>query len=141
MLCVCVCVWLCVLTAHGTAEVVELRLCLCSVDEKGVEKTLYRTNFTYFFDQKAFMAEAMLQSVSNNKTSQLLYGLLPPLSSAEAVRDYDMYLTEAVSEVAIPEGWNMVGSKGKGGNAITTVEGERLVMLGVGKTVCVLCVK
>lgn len=99
---------------------------MCSVDERGLERTLHKINFTYFFDQKA-LADMMLQSaVDGGSSLQLQYGLLPPLSSADAVRDYDLYLVEALSEVQIPEGWSMVGTAGKEGQRISTVEGEGL---------------
>lgn len=108
---------------HSTAETVELSV--CSVDERGLERTLYKTNFTYFFDQKAFMADMMLQSgVVGESSLQLQYGLFPPLSSADALHDYDLYLMEALSEVTIPEGWSMVGTAGKDGRRISSVEGE-----------------
>lgn len=111
-------------TGHSTAETVELNL--CCVDDRGLEKTLYKTHFTYFFDQKAFMADLMLQSASDGGSSlQVHYGLFSPLSSADAVRDYDMYLTEALSEAKIPEGWSMVGSKGRHGQRISAVDGEK----------------
>ena len=83
---------------------------------------MYKTNFTYFFDQKAFMADMMFQSVHDGGSS--LYGLFPPLSSPDAVREYDLYLMEALREVEVPEGWSMIGTAGKDGQLISTVEGE-----------------
>lgn len=95
---------------------------MCSVDERGLEKIVYKTNFTYFFDQKALIVDMMFQSAIDGGTS--LYGLFSPLSSADAVRDYDLYLMAALSEVEVPEGWSMVGTVGKDGQLISTVEGE-----------------
>ena len=109
---------------HSTPEMVELSL--CSVDDRGQERTLYKTNFTYFFDQKAFMADLMLQSVSDDgRGLELQYGLFPPLSSPDAVRDYDVYLTEALCEAKIPEGWSLVGAMAREEEVRTrTVEGK-----------------
>lgn len=100
-----------------------MKLILCSVDESGLERTLYKTNFTYFFDQKAFMADMMYQSACDGGSSSL-YGLLPPLSSPDAVREYDLYLMEALNDVEVPKGWSMVGTAGKDRQLISTVEGE-----------------
>lgn len=94
------------------------------MDESGQEKKLYQTHFTYFFNQKAFMADVMLQSAfDGGRSLQLQYSLFQ-LSSADAVREYDILLMEALSETKLPEGWSMVGTSGRGGRGISTVEGE-----------------
>ena len=95
---------------------VELKV--CTVDEGGLERTVFKTEFTYFFDQKAFMADMMFQCTLDG-----MYGLFPPLSSADDVRDFDLYLVDALSEVEVPEGWSMVGTTGVDGKLINSVEG------------------
>lgn len=110
--------------AHSGPETVQLSL--CSANESGQEKTFYTTHFTYYFDQKAVMADLLLQSVYDGGTSlHVHYGLFPPLPSADAVREYDVALTEALQDAKFPDGWNLLGSMGKGEEQrIETVEGE-----------------
>ena len=111
-------------TAHPSAETLELRL--CSVDGEGSQKTLYKTHFTYFLDQKAAMAEMLLSSVyDGGRALQLQYSLFPPSSSTtDVVRDHDLTLTEALDHAKIPEGWSMLGPSGREGGQINTVAGK-----------------
>lgn len=114
---------------HPTAETVELLL--CSVDGSGQEKVLCKSHFTYFLDQKPMtellMTELLLRSVFDGENSlDLQSGLVPPLSSADALREYDRSLSEALAEAEIPEGWSLVGSTGREGRRISTVEGENM---------------
>jgi hypothetical protein len=106
------------LLGHSIAEKVELKVCF--VDEEGLERTVYKTNFTYFFDERALMADMMFQSTLDGGNS--LCGLFPPLSSSDAVREYDLYLVDVLSGAQVPKGWNMVGSKD--GKPMSTVEGK-----------------
>lgn len=109
---------------HPTAETVELLL--CSVDGSGQEKVLCKSHFTYFLDQKP-MTELLLRSVFDGENPlDLQSGLVPPLSSADALREYDRSLSEALAEAEIPEGWSLVGSTGREGRRISTVEGENM---------------
>ena len=107
--------------AHPVAEVVALSL--RSVAE-GLEKVLYETSFTYFGEDsaKSLRADLLLRSVFED--GNFVDGLLPPLSTPDEVRDYDMHLTEALNEIQLPEDWNMVGTKGRMGRRISTVNGE-----------------
>lgn len=111
-------------SAHSSAEAVELKL--CCMDESGHERCLYKTGFTYFFDQKAFVVDMMVQSAFDGGSSlQLQYGLFPPLSSSEAVREYDLFLTDALRGTQLPQGWSVVGVSGRGGRRVSTVDGKQ----------------
>lgn len=91
------------------------------MDMNGQEKPVYKTKFIYFFDEKRFVNEVLLQS---GGSSLLSYDPFPLLSSPEALREYDLSLVEAMKGITIPEGWSIVGSSGRQGRRISTVDGQ-----------------
>ena len=96
------------------------------MDKAGLERTVYKTHFTYF-DQKGFMADIMVQSAYDGVSELLsshLWNSLQMQFSAGAVREYDLFLTEALRDAQLPEGWSLVGLVGRGGKRLSTVDGE-----------------
>ena len=84
------------------------------MDEKGQEKCLYKTNFTYFMDEKTVLADVMLRGAYDELCKQF-----PVFSSADDVREFDMLLTEAMRDSTVPENWSMVmGGTDKGGETV-----------------------
>ncbi len=77
------------------------------------------------------MADLLVQSVYDGGNSlNVHYGLFPPVPSPEAMREYDVSLTDALRDAQMPEGWSILGSSGKGeGQRMDTVEGEGVCVL------------
>ena len=107
--------------AHSLAEVVDLSVCV--LDENGEQKTLYKTQFAYVTDQKQYMAQLLLGSVSSTAGGEGGgdYPIFPPLPSAEALREYDQSLTDALMDSDLPPGWTLVGYNNH--NTINSVQG------------------
>ena len=107
--------------AHSLAEVVDLSVCV--LDENGEQKTLYKTQFAYVTDQKQYMAQLLLGSVSNTAGGEGGgdYPIFPPLPSAEALREYDQSLTDALMDSDLPPGWTLVGYNNH--NTINSIQG------------------
>ena len=119
-------------TAHPLAEVVDLSVCV--LDENGEQKTLYKTQFAYVTDQKQYMAQLLLGSVSDTAAGEGggggggdgeggggKYPIFPPLPSAEALREYDQSLTDALMDSDLPPGWTLVGYNNH--NTINSIQG------------------
>lgn len=112
--------------AHPLAEVVDLSVCV--LDDNGEQKTLYKTQFAFVTDQKQYMAQLLLGSVSNKAGGEGggeggggEYPIFPPLPSAEALREYDQSLTDALMDSDLPPGWTLVGYNNH--NTINSVQG------------------
>lgn len=73
------------------------------------------------------MAELLFQNLSEIRSPNVENSVLPPLTSAEALRDYDLSLTKALNEIKIPEGWSMVGDD-RIGQHLSPEEGESTVL-------------
>ena len=95
-------------------------LSVCYHDDSGEQRTLYKTKFAYTVDEKQFMAELLVQSVSESGVP-LQYSLLLPLLTAEALREFDYSLTEALRSTELPVGWTLVGY---GDKPLMSMEGE-----------------
>ena len=93
---------------------------VCYIDEDGTQRTLFKTQFTYTVDEKQYMAELLIQS-GGERGTPLQYSLFPPLPTAEALREFDRSLTEALEATELPEGWSLVGLRGEPEGS---VEGE-----------------
>ena len=114
--------------AHPLAEVVDLSVCI--LDDNGEQKTLYKTQFAFVTDQKQYMAQLLLGSVSNKVGGEgegegggggSEYPIFPPLPSAEALREYDQSLADALMDSDLPPGWTLVGYNNH--NTINSVQG------------------
>ena len=105
-------------SAHRVAETIDLFVCYRA--ESGEQRTLYQTKFAYTVDEKQFMAELLVQSVSESGVP-LQYSLLPPLPTADALREFDCSLTEALQEAELPTGWTLVGY---GAKPLMSIDGE-----------------
>lgn len=111
-------------TAHSSAEVVDLSVCV--LDDNGEQRTLYMTQFAYVTDQKQYMAQLLLGSVSE-AGSDFSYPIFPPLPSTEALREYDQSLTDALMDSDLPSGWTLVGYNNH--NTINSIQGMQSVYL------------
>ena len=106
--------------AHSSAEVVDLSVCI--LDENGEQKTLYRTQFAYVTDQKQYMAQLLLGSVSEAGDKDGGFPLFPPLPSTEALREFDQSLADALMDSDLPPGWTLVGYNNH--NTINSIQGK-----------------
>jgi hypothetical protein len=108
---------------------------VCVLDDNGEQKTLYRTQFAFVTDQKQYMAQLLLGSVANKAGGGEgegegggegggEYPIFPPLPSAEALREYDQSLTDALMDSDLPPGWTLVGYNNH--NTINSVQGTLL---------------
>ena len=101
---------------------------MCILDENGEQKTLYKTQFAYVTDQKQYMAQLLLGSVSDTGGGGEGggdYPIFPPLPSAEALREYDQSLTDALMDSDLPPGWTLVGYNNH--NTINSIQGIEYV--------------
>ena len=109
--------------AHPLPEVVDLSVCV--LDDNGEQRTLYKTQFAFVTDQKQYMAQLLLGSVSDTagggEGDGGHYPIFPPLPSAEALREYDQSLTDALMDSDLPPGWTLVGYNNH--NTINSVQG------------------
>lgn len=119
-------------------------LSVCVLNENGEQQTLYKTQFAYVTDQKQYMAQLLLGSVSEGEGDG--YPIFPPLPSAEALREYDQSLTEALMDSELPTGWTLVGYNNR--KPINSIQGIVLpqscadhVMLVSRNTVYMHCTK
>lgn len=103
---------------------------MCILDDNGEQKTLYKTQFAFVTDQKQYMAQLLLGSVSNKVEGEGEreggggggeYPIFPPLPSAEALREYDQSLTDALMDSELPPDWTLVGYNSH--NTINSVQG------------------
>ena len=99
-------------------------LSVCVLDDNGEQRTLYKTQFAYVTDQKQYMAQLLLGSVSEGGSDG--YPIFPPLPSTEALREYDQSLTDALMDSELPPGWTLVGYNNH--NNITSVQGTYMYM-------------
>ena len=106
-------------TEHEKAEVVDLSV--CHLDKHGEQVTLFKTQFAYVMDEKQYITQ-LLQSLSKPGTSPS--SLFPPLPTADALREYDRSLTEALKSTELPSGWSLVSHNSE--RSITSVEGTEL---------------
>ncbi len=87
---------------HSLPETVELSL-------MAGDSTLYHTHFSYVLDRAQFVDE-LLKSVQECRPLQT--SALPPLSSPDALREFDQTLVSRMRSVTLPEEWSLVGRSG-----------------------------
>ena len=73
------------------------------------DSLLYHTPFSYVMDRSQFIEE-LLRSVRECRPLQT--NSIPPLSSQDALREFDQALVSSMRTVSLPPEWSLVGRPG-----------------------------
>ena len=103
-------------SAHEHAEVVSLKIFRIADPEKEDDRIILIDDTFVFTDPTGYMAELLIQSVTDTQAVPLLYSVLPPLATygPDELRLFDSSLTAAVKKEKLPKHWNVLGKKRHG---------------------------
>ena len=102
--------------AHEQAEVVSLKIFHVADPEKENDRVILIDDTFVYTDPTGYMAELLIQSVTDTQAVPLLYSVLPPLATyrSDELSLFDASLTAAVKKETLPEHWNVLGKKKDG---------------------------
>ncbi len=119
----------------------ELSLCSISSDVNQPRRVICSRSFTFYEDAEQqetkpngntgkielkpkVLVDLFQQCVLDMGSSlSLLYSNFPPFSSLEEIRELDSLFCDVFNDLDLPEGWSLVGSLGKEGTRMSTVNG------------------